>query len=351
MSAFLFMVCTATFAGETAVPQRESGFTNGLPMELVWVPNTIFIMGSSSNELDRAETEGPQTEVRISLGCWMGKYEVTRGQWVQLMGDKQSASDGDPRLPMEKVSWQEASEFCRRLTEREQAIGRVPTGYEYRLPTEAEWEHACRAGSGSRFSFADDLGYIELGDYAWFRGNSSNQVHIVGQKHPNSWDLYDMHGNVAEWCLDSMHPYQGEKLADPFSTNSPETRCVRGGTWNDPGKLLRAASRREESRDSHLNGVGFRVVLAGKIVPFASERDELAYAIGVIFGTGLRMEKYDLDPAIVAEAMKHAYSETNSLLMSSPRARAFLDVYRDNQRSRELKHTYGKQIVGTESTN
>jgi hypothetical protein len=281
----------------------------------------------------------------------MGKFEVTRGEWAALMTKDPLVSAAESRLPIANVTWSEAMEFCRRLTERELAAGRLPFGYIYRLPTEAEWERACRAGTSSRFGFADDLKYSELGKYAWYSENSSNQVHEVGLKLPNPWGLYDMCGNVSEWCLDSPMVYSGGKVADPIGTNTAGPRACRGGACTSPDKMLRSASRDSAAPEERRPGLGFRIALASKIAPFSNEREQLAYAIGVIFGIGLRMEKFDLDPAIVAEAMAHAYKDTNSLRMPGPRARAFLDVYKEVEHDRTLKEFADRPKTGAKNAN
>src|SRR5262245_60867667 len=178
------------------------GFTNSLGIEFVWIPPGRFTMGSPTNEPNRIENEGPQTTVTISCGFWLGKYEVTQGEWLKLMTNNPSDCKGDLRLPVERVTWDEANEFCRQLTHLERTGGKLPPRNEYRLPTEAEWEYACRAGSTSRFSYGDDPGYGKLQQYAWYLDNSGHRTHPVGEKKPNPWGLHDIHGNVWEWCSD-----------------------------------------------------------------------------------------------------------------------------------------------------
>ena len=163
-------------------------------------------MGSPNDEVDRKLDEGPQTEVTLTQDFWLGKTEVTQLQWEAIMENNPSSFKGENH-PVETVTWYVVMEFCRKLTERERAAGRLDEGHEYTLPTEAQWEYACRAGTTTRFSFGDDPEYSQLGDYGWFSenpltgssGNSLNRTHDVGGKLANPWGLYDMHGNVWEW--------------------------------------------------------------------------------------------------------------------------------------------------------
>jgi formylglycine-generating enzyme required for sulfatase activity len=186
------------------------------PTNMVFIPPGTFRMGSPSNEVDRAYYEGPQTEVIISHGFWMGKYEVTQGEYLAVMGNNPSFFTGDTNLPVNSVSWFDATNYCATLTQGEQALGRIPTNCAYRLPTEAEWEYACRAWtSDRRFSYGDDPGYTNLTNYAWYADNSGQTPHPVGQKLPNPWGLYDMYGNVWEWCQDWYGQYPGGIVVDP----------------------------------------------------------------------------------------------------------------------------------------
>ncbi|HXP61012.1 MAG TPA: formylglycine-generating enzyme family protein, partial [Dongiaceae bacterium] len=174
-----------------------------------------FLMGSPGSEADRSDDEGPQTRVTISKSFSMGKYEVTQRQYETVMRTNPSSFKGEASLPVENVSWVEATNFCARLTEKERQAGRLPAGYVYRLPTEAEWEYACRARTTSRFSYGDDTQYDKLGRYAWCFRNGGGQTHPVGTKSPNRWGLYDMHGNVWEWCMDWYGGYPGGSVTDP----------------------------------------------------------------------------------------------------------------------------------------
>ncbi|MEI6786537.1 MAG: SUMF1/EgtB/PvdO family nonheme iron enzyme, partial [Verrucomicrobiota bacterium] len=230
----------------------------------VWIPPGTFTMGSPPTEVDRFDSEGPQTAVTISRGFWMGKYEVTQGEYESVRGTNPSWFTGDPNRPVEQVSWQDATAYCDALTQQERAAGRIPRGYDYRLPTEAEWEYACRAGTSTRFSYGDDHGYTNLINYGWWDGNNGGTTHPVGQKLPNPWGLHEMHGNVWEWCQDWWsESLPGGIAVDPQGPATGPGRMGRGGGWDYNAKLCRSAFR------AHFGGpgswfvdVGFRIVLA-----------------------------------------------------------------------------------------
>jgi formylglycine-generating enzyme required for sulfatase activity len=251
------------------------------PTNLVFIPPGTFRMGSPTNELDREPyfpliVEGPQTAVTISKGFWMGKYLVTQGEYLAVMGTNPSHFNGDRSgedppfnqdygtdltRPVETVSWFNATNYCGKLTQSERAAGRISTNSVYRLPTGAEWEYACRAWTSTRFSYGDDLDYSNLDQYAWYADNSDNMTHPVGQKLPNPWGLYDMHGNVAEWCLDWNGPYPGGIAIDPQGPATGSLRIARGGPWFHPASDCRSAWRNAASPNT-MGAAGFRVVLA-----------------------------------------------------------------------------------------
>ena len=187
------------------------------PANMVFIPPNTFTMGSPTNELDRNIFEGPQTTVTLTRGFWIGKYEVTQGEYLAVMGTNPSDFPGDLSRPVSSVSWLDATNYCWLLTQRELAAGRIPAGSQYRLPTEAEWECAARAGTTTRFSYGDDPSYASLTNYAWFLdlGHPDLTVHPVGQKLPNPWGLYDMAGNVWEWCQDWYGDQPGGVQTDP----------------------------------------------------------------------------------------------------------------------------------------
>jgi formylglycine-generating enzyme required for sulfatase activity len=229
-------------------------------------------MGSPTNEVDRYGWEGPQTDVIISRGFWMAKYEVTQGEYEAVMGSNPSYfqppdATADTNRPVEEVSWNDTTDYCARLTERDRLAGRIAPNSGYRLPTEAEWEYACRAWTSTRFSYGDDLGHTNLTNYAWYLDNSGGTTHPVGQKLPNPWGLYDMHGNVWEWCQDWYGEYAGGIAVDPRGPDTGSGRVIRGGCWSGWGDwgfpgYCRSAGRIGVGPDGRDNGIGFRVVLA-----------------------------------------------------------------------------------------
>ncbi|MBM3882839.1 MAG: formylglycine-generating enzyme family protein [Verrucomicrobia bacterium] len=225
---------------------------------LVWIPPGTFTLGSPPNEQDRSADEGPQTRVLLTRGFFLGKYEVTQREYQDLIGSNPSSFKGDLNLPVERVSWDDAMAYCRKLTDRERSAGRLPAGHEYRLPTEAQWEYACRAGTTTRFSFGDDPNYSQLGSYAWY---SSSQTHAVGTRLPNPWGLYDMHGNVLEWCYDWHGAYPGGNVTDPTGLASGSYRVFRGGGWSLDGRYCRSAGRGGDVPSGRSLVLGFRVAL------------------------------------------------------------------------------------------
>jgi len=229
---------------------------------LVWIPPGTFTMGSPTNEVDRSEIEGPQTLVILTRGFWLGKCEVTQGEYEALMGSNPSWFTGDTSFPVEQETWFEAANYCATLTQQEQAAGRIPTNCTYRLPTEAEWEYACRAGTPSRFSYGDDPGYTNLTHYAWYADNSGATTHPVGQKLANPWGLHDMHGELFEWCQDWWGDYSGGIAVDPQGPATGSRRVGRGGYWNSVAGFCRSAHRGYNLPDVRGKGIGFRVVLA-----------------------------------------------------------------------------------------
>jgi formylglycine-generating enzyme required for sulfatase activity len=221
-------------------------------------------MGSPTNELDRSADEGPQTAVTISRGFWMGKYMVTQGEYLALVGNNPSWWPGDTNRPVEAVSWENATNYCALLTARDLGLKRIPSNCVYRLPTEAEWEYACRAWtSDRRFYFGDDLGYTNLANYSWYAGHNPGSTSPVGQKLPNQWGLYDMGGNAWQWCKDFYGPYSGGSAIDPQGPTTALFHVVRGGGWNSQASDCRSALRHEASHRPGFDyfDLGFRVVL------------------------------------------------------------------------------------------
>ncbi len=269
-SPYFYIDASATNAAKRFYRAVVEG-VNPDPERLVWLNSGTFLMGSPTNEVDRVFDEGPRTQVTISKGFWMSKYETTQAEYLAVMGSNPSfftTKDfvGNPispdlNRPVEMVSWFDATNYCGKLTARERNAGRLPAGYVYRLPTEAEWEYACRAGTTTRFSYGDDLNYTSLKDYAWY-GGRGNSTHPVGGKLPNAWGLYDMYGNVYEWCQDWYGTYPGGSVVDPRGPNTGSFRGFRGGSWINSGAESRTAGRNNDSPGNGYAGLGFRPVLA-----------------------------------------------------------------------------------------
>jgi formylglycine-generating enzyme required for sulfatase activity len=234
------------------------------PAHMVWIEPGTFTLGSPTNEVDRYSDEGPQTVVTLTLGFFIGEYEVTQGEYVAVTGSNPSYFTGDSNRPVERVSWFNATNYCGELTAQELAAGRLAAGWAYRLPTEAEWEYACRAGTTTRFSYGDDPDYTELANYAWYRTNSGDQTRPVGQKLPNSWGLYDMYGNVYEWCEDWYDDaYPGGSVTDPHGPATGSLRLVRGASCHGIyPRDFRSACRNICNPSQALINLGFRIVLA-----------------------------------------------------------------------------------------
>ena len=244
-----------------AQPRRplnlDDVITNSVGMKLKLIPAGEFLMGSPVSEKGRVEGE-TQHRVRISQGFYLQTTEVTQGQWELVMGTKpwkgQPYVTEGPDYAANYVSWSEAMEFCQKLSAKE--------GVTYRLPTEAEWEYACRAGTETAYSFGDDA--ASLSDYAWWGGNvddDANQAHRVGLKRPNPWGLYDMHGNVWEWCSDyyDLNYYQWSPATDP---QGPSTgiKVYRGGKWLTAASSCRSADRERNPASFRWSVLGMRAV-------------------------------------------------------------------------------------------
>jgi formylglycine-generating enzyme required for sulfatase activity len=237
----------------------------GVKLEMVYIRPGTFMMGSPTSEKGRGNDER-QHRVTISKPFYLGKYEVTQEQYVALMGNNPSRWKGK-QLPVEQVTWHDAVAFCKRLTEQERKAGRLPAGYAYQLPTEAQWEYACRAGTTTPFAVSfttSNTNYdTVMRRVGWFNGNSGGQTHPVGKKTANPWGLYDMHGNVLEWCADRYGTYLAGSVPDPTGASAGSHRIYRGGGWHSAPRVCRSAQRDSFLEpSSRWHGLGFRVALA-----------------------------------------------------------------------------------------
>ena len=303
-------------AAELSALKAKKWTVPKLDLKMVRIPAGSFVMGSGKTEPDRRADE-TRHKVTISRPFYMGAYEVTQKQYYDLMlpgfdhagwqfargpihagtalfyrsrSGRSNYEGGELNLkqPMECVTWEKAREFCRKVTQLERKAGRLPKGYVYRLPTEAEWEYACRAGSKGRYNVKGEKDTAEHLKSPKFINSFANVAEgkpiDVGQKKPNAWGLYDMHGNVYEWCLDWYGPYPSGEVKDPTGPAEGERRVARGGCFNGAlphsppgvipqrdayktiGPFIRSASRYRFRPDVGFYGIlGFRVVLAPEV--------------------------------------------------------------------------------------
>jgi formylglycine-generating enzyme required for sulfatase activity len=256
---------------------------NGLKMKLVWCPAGFVTMeqvevveepvtpeDEAAPKTSRVEEITP-VKVLLSNGYWLGKYEVTQSEWKQVMETepwkgKTNAKQGAD-YAASYISWEDATEFCRKLTDQEREAGRLSNDWAYTLPTEAEWERACRARTETKFSFGDDAS--KLGEYAWYSTNASfrgdNHAHQVGQKNPNPWGLFDMHGNVHEWCRDvytKKLPGGRDPDVKANGKTTASNRVLRGGGHSVLASYCRSASRDSYSPTAGSASTGIRVALS-----------------------------------------------------------------------------------------
>ena len=262
---FLEFLQKSVDSGETSpVPHRsdDAMVFNSIGMQFVQIPKGTFLMGSPPDEKGRLDNE-QQHEVRLTRDFYLGVYTVTQGQYTQVMGKNPSRFQGSAvenvnsaNHPVDTVSYDDCVEFCRRLSALPEEIA---TGRRYRLPTEAEWEYACRAGAKTAFNFGNDA--ADLGLHAWYDANSGLQTHAVGGKKPNAFGLYDMHGNVWEWCSDWYAEYPSGRLTNPRGPDTGSSRVLRGGSWNDEPGIVRCADRGFNSPGGRNSYDGFRLLL------------------------------------------------------------------------------------------
>ena len=261
----------------------------------VWIPPGTFMMGSPTNEIGRDADEGPRTETTLTRGFWMGQFEVTQQEYLEVMGENPSyftSSSGfttnNFQRPVDSVNWYEATNYCERLTQKFRSSGQIRSDQEFRLPTEAEWEYACRAGTTTAFNFGHAL-RLSMGNYDWgweYDSRIGFEEHIldpgrfppgqppysnltspVGSYPANALGLHEMHGNVWEWCLDwPFGSYSGGHSFDPKGASEGNVKILRGGGWDALPWHCRSANRSgrnpaNKAPEYHSQSQGFRVVL------------------------------------------------------------------------------------------
>ena len=251
--------------------QRETAEALGLPveyevtlgagaaMDFVLIPPGEFLMGSENREKGRTWAEGPVHRVRIEAPFYIGKFPVTQRQWQALMRGNPGKAMAD-RVPVSGVLWRYCQDFVASLVKSV----KLPNGFRWVLPSEAQWEYACRAGASTRYCFGDDPHLQTLGLYAWYEGDSGGGIHAVGEKRPNAWGLHDMHGNVLEWCADVWHRnYRGAPEDGSAWDGAPDrgVRVLRGGSWFFGPNYCRSAFRYCPRRTMVWSDVGLRVSL------------------------------------------------------------------------------------------
>ena len=229
-------------------PDPPKNFTNTLGMKFAWIPPGNFLMGSPNAEAGREANE-TQHQVTLTKGFYMGVYSVTQEEWQGVMGKNPSSYKGEKNLPVDTVSWVDSQEFIKKLGDKDKKA--------YRLPTEAEWEFAARAGTRTAYYFGNDKSI--LGQYAWYSENSEKKTHPVGQKKPNQWGLFDMSGNVWQWCEDWHGDYQNKDVVDPQGPEKGSLRVLRGGSWGDDPRSCRSAYRARDEPGNRYGGIGCRV--------------------------------------------------------------------------------------------
>ena len=264
--AILLLAVTSTSSARAAPPdstQPAGDLTLDLgkntTIKLVLIPAGEFMMGSPADEKDRSKDESPQHQVRITRPFYMAITPVTQKQWRAVMVQFPTASGKFVQIndenAMGMVSWADANEFCRRLSAR--------TRQTVKLPTEAQWEYACRAGSQTRFYYGDDPDASQLSEYAWFDKSigDGQYPHAVAQKKPNAWGLYDMHGNVNQWCSDYLGPYPVRPISDPVGPASGTFHIFRGGSFMTSAKLCRDAARNRNNATRRIIDNGLRIIV------------------------------------------------------------------------------------------
>ena len=229
----------------------------------VWIQPGTFQMGSTSGTDPDRESDETLHTVTLTRGFWLLDHEVTQAEYYSVMESSLNCHWKGPDLPVESITWDQARAFCEKLTVRDRALGKIRADQAYRLPTEAEWEYAARAGTtGARYTVRGKSTKDSLDLIAWWNGNSSNRTHTVKTKEPNAWGLYDMIGNVWEWCGDWYGDYPTGSVTDPTGPGSGRLRVDRGGNWFFGASLARSASRHMNDPGRGNYVLGFRPALS-----------------------------------------------------------------------------------------
>ncbi len=251
---FLLAGATQSCVCPGRAPAEPARLTvSGVNLEMIRVNPGTFTMGAEADASNRRPDRKPH-RVTISRSYYLGRFPVTQEQWRAVMGDAPSHFSGEANLPVENVSWFEAGAFCEKLTEMARRSGAIPDGWAFALPTEAQWEYACRAGTTGGH-------YGDLDTVAWNEHNAGRRTHPVGLKPANAWGFHDMLGNVWEWCADGYAPYTGDAATDPRGPADAKERAFRGGCWNHADPFCTADFRHHRPPQHKLGDLGFRVAL------------------------------------------------------------------------------------------
>jgi sulfatase modifying factor 1 len=253
VAAFVALAGDAVHAQQKDPPKD---FTNSIGMKFVWIPPGSFVMGSPKEEKLRGNDE-TQHKVTLTKGFYMGMYTVTQEEWKEIMGKNPSFFKGEKNLPVETVSWEECQEFIKKLRDKDKK--------PYRLPTEAEWEYACRAGTTTPFHFGETISTDQAnynGNFTYGNGKKGiwgKKTAPVGNFPANAWGLHDMHGNLWQWCEDWYEDYPQKDVIDPIGPQKGVVRTLRGGSWYHTPEHCRSAYRVRSAPGFRGNGCGFRL--------------------------------------------------------------------------------------------
>ena len=236
---------------------------NGVELDMVRCPAGTFLMGSPDYELIRLHSETPH-QVTISKDFYIGRIPVTQGLYKTVTGNNPSTEDGNENFPVESVSWFMAKKFCDKLNELSATTR--PSGYKFDLPTEAQWEYACRAGTTTTLNNGKNITTLtencpNLDEVAWYSENSYLEIQPVGQKKPNAWGIYDMHGCIWEWCRDYYESYKSDSVTDPIGVGEAIWHVVRGGYYGSLPIQCRSDNRESSLPSREYYAFGFRVAL------------------------------------------------------------------------------------------